>query len=387
MKQWVAAVVRQLGWEVAAVRRSASRAVRHPGPERDTVVQAGKAAGAAIAAWALAGYWIRDPMALLAPWTAVALVEVTVYRSLRAGLQQLAIIMVGAVGASLAMAATGGATLPAMAICLPVLALIGTYRRLGAHGIYGATTALFVITYGAYRPSQVGDRLLETVIGAAVGTGVNALVLPPLHLSDVRDNLEGLARESADLLRSIADGLGGEWGEAEAAGWQDRARRLEDRVAAVAEARRWSAESRRLNPGRRIRRVRPAPPPDPGTDRRWETVVRHLIALTRSLSATAERSPVLTPPAQSFLNAYTTVADTLSHLCANQADALSQGLPQDTGPAREQGAAAWTAYSRLSRDYQSQQPGAAAAVSGGLLVETKQLLTALAPHSQPASQP
>ncbi|MDF9869134.1 hypothetical protein OKW18_001272 [Streptomyces pratensis] len=140
---------RQSGYEFAAVRRSTGRALRHSGPERATAVQALKAAGAAMAAWALAAFWIESPMALMAPWTALVLVDTTVYRSLRACVQQMVIISVGAVWASAAMYLTRGSTLPAMAVSLPPLMLIAGYRRLGAQGVYGATTALFVIAYGS----------------------------------------------------------------------------------------------------------------------------------------------------------------------------------------------------------------------------------------------
>ncbi|WP_324607252.1 hypothetical protein [Streptomyces rimosus] len=44
---------RRLWWEATAVGRTVRAAVRHSGPERDTVVQSLKAAGAATVAWAL----------------------------------------------------------------------------------------------------------------------------------------------------------------------------------------------------------------------------------------------------------------------------------------------------------------------------------------------
>jgi hypothetical protein len=109
------AVGRWIRWEAAAVGRTARYAVAYPGPERDSVVQSLKAAAAAVLAWALVGWSFKAPLALMAPWTALALVDATVYRSVRSGLQQFAVIAVGAVAASVAMAVTGGGTLGAMA--------------------------------------------------------------------------------------------------------------------------------------------------------------------------------------------------------------------------------------------------------------------------------
>ncbi|GDY58514.1 hypothetical protein SVIO_091370 [Streptomyces violaceusniger] len=61
------------------------RAWRGPGRERDLLVQSLKAAGAATLAWAVSGWWLKDPVALMAPWVAVVLVQATVYRSLFKG--------------------------------------------------------------------------------------------------------------------------------------------------------------------------------------------------------------------------------------------------------------------------------------------------------------
>ncbi|MBC7267555.1 MAG: FUSC family protein, partial [Streptomyces sp.] len=64
---------------VGAVRA----AWRGPGRERDLAVQSLKAAAAALLAWLVAREWLGDPMALMAPWVAVVLVQATVYSSLR----------------------------------------------------------------------------------------------------------------------------------------------------------------------------------------------------------------------------------------------------------------------------------------------------------------
>ncbi|GFN08910.1 hypothetical protein Smic_74660 [Streptomyces microflavus] len=178
--QWVGREWAEVRWSVRSAREVA-------GPERDTLVQSLKAAAAAIAAWAVSGWWFQTPMALLAPWTAIAMVGSTVYQSVRTGTQQFAIIALGTVWASGAMALTRDRTMAAMLLTLPFMMLLGNYRRFGNQGIYGATTALFVITAGVSSTSTVGHRLLETLIGAAIGLLVNAFVLPPVHLRSVRE--------------------------------------------------------------------------------------------------------------------------------------------------------------------------------------------------------
>ncbi len=368
----------RLRTEAEAAWRSACLAVRRSGPERDTMTQALKAAGAAIAAWALTAWWLKAPLALLAPWTALALVEATVYRSLRSGVQRLGVIMAGNLWASAAMAMTGGNTLGSMLIALPVLVLFGTYRRLGAQGLYGATTALFVITYGAYSLDAVGHRLLECLIGAVIGIGVNALVLPPVHLRSVHERLLRLMRESAELLGTMADALREEWSVADAAQWHDRARRLEQLSRELAEARQWTAESARANPGWRLRRVGPAPPPAE-EDARWTRVAGHLTAIARSLEGTAGEEARLVVPESAFLSRYADLVEELANLCATAERSLLGQRPEQA-EARRSRDRAWALYDQFADDFRHHRFGATT-VSGALLVGSKQLLYELAPDT------
>lgn len=382
VREEAAAVAGRVRWETTAVGRTARNAVRYSGPERDTMVQSLKAAGAAIAAWALVGWWLKAPQALLAPWTALALVDATVYRSLRSGLQQFAVILLGTLAAAAALSLTGENTLGSMALVLPPLVLIGTYRRLGTQGIYGATTALFVITYSSNDSAQIGNRLLETAVGAAIGIAVNALILPPVHLRSVRDQLQRLPRESADLLHAVASGAREGWSQADAEGWHDRARRLETILSAVEEARGRSAESTRLNPARKLRRLETLQPP-PAADDRWSSVADHLRAITRTLAAVAGQDSPLTPPGEAFFARYADLADGLADLCGVEARELgARGTPgeaagQEETTREETAQQVREAYQDVAESFRGQS-GTAAAVGGGLLVETRQLLSALA---------
>ncbi|MFF5897025.1 aromatic acid exporter family protein [Streptomyces argenteolus] len=374
---------RQSRYEFAAVGRSARLALRYSGPERATAVQALKAAGAAMLAWALAAFWIESPMALMAPWTALVLVDSTVYRSLRAGVRQLGVISVGAIWASLAMYVTNGSTLPAMAISLPWLMLIAGYRRLGAHGIYGATTALFVIAYGAYQPWQVGHRLLETLIGAVIGLSVNAFVLPPVRIDGVRANLHALAVECGNLLQAMGDGLEHSWGAARAEVWEDQARRLHRGVQAVARARNRAAESSRLNPGRRMRRGDRTARIPPQTDRKWEAVVHHITALSHTLADVAARSHALSSPTDTFRCDYAALTRAVARLCAEQAEMLAQHHT-DGAARQEQVGAVWRRYEQVLGEVPNQKEVSATAVSGGLLIQIRQLLRTLTPGPEAA---
>ncbi|MDO0929252.1 aromatic acid exporter family protein [Streptomyces sp. TG1A-8] len=223
------------------------RACAGPGRERDLAVQILKAALAAWLAWAVSGWWLHAPVAFVAPWVAVVLVESTVYRSIAHGLQQL-----GAIAAGTVMATGVGLllrdTMAAMAVVLPVVLLLGHWRRLGSQGIYAATGALFVLTNGSVSVATSAARLAETLFGAVVGIAVNALIRPPVYLHDTRAVLRDATEEAHDILRAVADGLAdGRWDAEEAGSWHERALRLHRLVEQGHAAIDRSRESLRVN--------------------------------------------------------------------------------------------------------------------------------------------
>ncbi|OSZ55752.1 hypothetical protein OQI_36730 [Streptomyces pharetrae CZA14] len=241
--------------QARTARETVHRACAEPGRERDLAVQAGKAALAAWLAWAVAGWWLQAPMAFVAPWVAIVLVESTVYRSIAHGLQQLAAIATGTVVAT-AAALLLDSTMAAMALVLPAAVLLGNWRRLGSQGIYAATGALFVLTFQPVTVAGSAARIAEAVFGALVGITVNALVRPPVYLRSTRAALEDAAGEAERILEAVADKLASAEWDAEAAGsLHERALRLSRLVEQARAAVGWSRESLRVNPRGRSRAV------------------------------------------------------------------------------------------------------------------------------------
>nr|WP_055572157.1 aromatic acid exporter family protein [Streptomyces prasinopilosus] len=276
---------RWAGTAVATVRR----AWEGPGRERDLAVQAGKGALAAWVAWAVMGWWLEAPMAFVAPWVAVVLVESTVYRSVAHGLQQLAAIGVGTALAT-AVALLLNSTMAAMALVLPVALLLGQWQRLGSQGVYAATGALFVLTGGEVTVAGSAARVLEAVFGAAVGVAVNVLIRPPVYLRDARAALEDATREAYELLGAVADGLStGTWDAHAAGDWHVRALRLGRLVDQARSAIGWGRESMRVNPLVRRKRAH-ALPGEAYTDAVdvLDYVAVHTAGVTRTVWETAD---------------------------------------------------------------------------------------------------
>ncbi|NIY70080.1 FUSC family protein [Streptomyces malaysiensis] len=299
------------------------RAWRGPGRERDLLVQSLKAAAAATLAWAVSGWWLRDPVALMAPWVAVVLVQATVYRSLFKGLQQLVAIAAGTLLAAAAQALTGN-TLASLALVLPLVMLLSNWPRLGDQGIYGPTTALFTLTSVPVSGLTVSHRLLQAVLGAAIGIAVNALVLPPVHLRDVRENLGGLAHGAREALARMAEGLVHEdWSEETAADWRRLSDRLQQRLESLRSARLWSHESLRLNPGLpRRSRGKPLPLPAESEDQRWGAIVAQIGGVTTTMTDIADEHRTVPAPDQQALGEYGRLLCDLAAACGARADLI-----------------------------------------------------------------
>ncbi|NEB02660.1 aromatic acid exporter family protein [Streptomyces sp. SID13726] len=369
--------------EAGAVGRAAGAAWRGPGRERDLVVQSLKASAAALLAWLVAGVWLGDPMALMAPWVAVVLMQATVYSSLMQAARQFGAICCGTLLASVALAVTGN-TLGAVALSVPLLVLLANWPRFGDQGIHGATTALFTLATGAAGLSSAGHRMGQAALGAVIGVAVNAFVLPPIHLRDVRENLAALAREAGDVLHAVAGDLrDGAW---DTPAWSAASARLEHRLEALRSARGWSRESLRLTaaPLRAVRRP-PGPAPPERDDERWSRVTGHIRALTRTLAvaADADRAPV--PPSDPVLEAYAGLLELVGDACRAESRRLL-GSGDDALPDEAAEAAMRELRGRLQDGLREHagQGAAGTAVLGTLLLQAENLWSETVPAGRNA---
>ncbi|MFD0319130.1 FUSC family protein [Streptomyces flavalbus] len=372
------------GAEARSVARAAGAAWRGRGRERDLAVQSLKAAAAALLAWLVAREWLGDPMALMAPWVAVVLVRATVYGSLRQAAQQFTAICCGTLLATAAEVLTGS-TLGGLALSLPLLMLLSNWPRFGDQGVYAATTALFTLASGTVSAVAVGHRVGQAALGAVIGVAVNALVLPPIHLRDVRENLAALARETGDVLRLVTAGLRRPgWEDATAVDWLDAATRLERRLDALRAARRWSRESLRLTYGplRALGRL-PADVPPAEEDERFRRVTAHVTALVRSLAVAADPRRTPAPPDSAALDAYARLLDLIAEACHAEARRLLDGDERAAAGARGAESTMGELDRRLKAGLRAQagQGAEATAVLGALLLQAENLWAEVLPET------
>lgn len=383
----LARAVDAVRWEAGSVGRAARAVVRGPGRERDLLVQSLKAALAALLAWLVAQVWLGDPMALMAPWVALVLVQATVYSSLVTGARQFAAICVGALVASGAQAVTDDNT-GALALSVPVLVLLSNWRRFGDQGIYAATTAVFTIASGTVSVEAVGHRLGQAALGAVIGVAVNAFVLPPVHLRDVRENLAALAREAGEVLSAVAGDLReGEWDAQTAVGRLNTAKRLQDRLDALRSARGWSRESLLLTSGwlRTLHRAPTEALPSEDEDERLGRVTGHVTALTRSLAVAADEERSAAVPDPEVLRSYGKLLELLADSCRAEADRLlGEEEPGDPLLDERTDAAMRELHTALQEGLTQEagQGAARTAVLGTLVLQAENLWADLSPDAR-----
>ena len=202
---------------------------------------------AATVAYAAARVTVADPRPVTAALTALLIVQVTLVGTLADSALRIVSVVIG-VGTAIAVSTFVGFTWWSMGSVVAVSLLLGQLLRLGEHLLEVPISAMLILAAGG-AGVQATDRVVETMVGAAVGVLVNLILPPRPQTGTAGAAIEGFAAELAGLLervaRAFADGpisrdRAGDW-LAELRAVADRAREV-DRV--LDEAR----DSRRLNP-------------------------------------------------------------------------------------------------------------------------------------------
>ena len=245
------------------------------------VAQASKIVLAAVLAWVLATDVLGLSQGFLAPWSAILVVQATVYRTFSTGVRQVVAAVAGVLIAWSVGTTLGLGPLP-VALAVGLGLMVGAMPWLGPDLTATATTALIVLTTGSSTQGVLlVDRLLETGIGVAVGLLVNLLVWPPLLRRSTVAAIDQIDDKVGDLLVDMAGGL--EQGEVadQVRGWIERTRQLDDELEQAWALVRQARESARMNPRRSARGLR-----DP---REWHRLLLRLeqgVAESRSLART-----------------------------------------------------------------------------------------------------
>ncbi|SDJ57758.1 FUSC family protein [Streptomyces indicus] len=235
------------------------RTVTRAGHERHTVLLIGKGALAATLAWAVAHDLLQARSPAFAPFSAVIVLQTTVYQSVMHALRYVGAVVVG-VSVQAALTVTTGTGLVTFALVALVTLGIGRWAKLGPQGSQVPTAAFFAFsTYVAVagagdRAADLGEVVLLVLIGSAVALAVHVVLVPPMRNRSAETGIGILARTLAELLDDVARALreGGPDGSGSGLGRL----RVDHTDVLIAQARaelRTAQDSIPLNPRRHLR--------------------------------------------------------------------------------------------------------------------------------------
>ncbi|MFJ9843090.1 aromatic acid exporter family protein [Kitasatospora sp. NPDC101155] len=216
------------------------------GAREPFVVQTVRATVAATLAYAVATRLSSEPAPLTAPLTALLVVQVTVYSTLKTSIRRVNSVVVGVLIA-IGFSAVVGLSWWSLGLIILASLIIGRFVRVEEFVQEVAISAMLILGVTKLA-SQAWDRVLETLIGAAVGLLFNLLFAPPVWVDTAGESIEDLARRARKLLLDIAEELGRPIPVARAAERLHEARRLDQAIAEVDAALRQAEDSLRFNP-------------------------------------------------------------------------------------------------------------------------------------------
>ncbi|MFY4719720.1 FUSC family protein [Streptomyces sp. LaBMicrA B280] len=210
------------------------------------VVQTLRSATAATIAYVIALRLSPEPAPLTSPLTALLVVQVTFYATLTNGIRRVNAVVAGVLVA-IAFSVLVGLTWWSLALLIVASLAVGHLVRVDEYVAEVAISAMLVLGV-----TTVGftawARIVETLIGAVVGTACNLLLPPPVWVDAAGRSIEDLARRVRQLMLRMGEEAADRIPWERAAERLHEARRLDQYIAEVDASLRQAEDSLRLNP-------------------------------------------------------------------------------------------------------------------------------------------
>lgn len=211
---------------------------------------------AAVVSFAVADALHTSGSPVLAPLTALLVVQLTLYETLAHGRERIVSVVAGVLLAAV-FASFVGLSWWSLGLIVLVSIVAGRLLRLGPHLLEVPISAMLVLAVGGAERAVL-SRVEETLIGAAVGVLVNLLIAPPLYVQPASDAIAELAGRMAQTTAELAAALRAPWSRATAEAQLARTRDLGADVVRADRHLARTEESARLNPrGRFARQAEP----------------------------------------------------------------------------------------------------------------------------------
>ena len=175
--------------------------------KRVPILQVAKSAVATIAAWLVAGWLIPGPLPVFAAIAALLVVQPSVNQSLGKAIERSIGVILGVVIATGISLAFGQSTWIILVAIVVAMLVAWALKMTPGTSNQVAISAMLVLALGASSPEYALDRVLETLIGAAIGIIVNALIVPPVAVAPARNEVALLGAELAASADRLAEAL------------------------------------------------------------------------------------------------------------------------------------------------------------------------------------
>jgi Aromatic acid exporter family member 1 len=231
-------MARSAPWRIPAFGRrraqqlgATARNVAQAAPETLTVVRSAQPAALTIArlastaifaylvALALPGGTARP---VLAPLTALLVVQVTLYQTLRSAVRRVAPVVTGVLVA-IALSDLVGFTWWSLGLTIVAALVLGYLLHLGDTVLEVPISAMLILSVGGTRGEAATGRIVETLVGAGAGL-LAGLVLAAPRVQPAHEAITDLCRKMSALLDRMADGLCDGSAVPSAGRWLDEAR-------------------------------------------------------------------------------------------------------------------------------------------------------------------
>jgi uncharacterized membrane protein YgaE (UPF0421/DUF939 family) len=227
---------------------------------------------------------------VLAPLTALLVVQATLFHTIRSAVQRVVGVTAGVL-AAVAVAAYVPFSWWVLGLLIAGALCLGLVLRLREDILEVPISAMLIFSVDSHAAAT--SRITETLVGAAAGLAAG-LAFAPVRVQPAKDAIGDLSRQMADLLGQMADGLAEAPDPRRATEWLDRTRALRGEIDRLDDALSQAEESIRLNP-RRLVAVNPAAGLRDGVDT-LERAATDMRVLARSVVDSAridsEHSPV-----------------------------------------------------------------------------------------------
>jgi len=231
-----------------------------------------------------------SPRSVLAPLTALLVVQATLFNTIGTAIRRVAAVTAGVL-AAVAVAAYVPFSWWVLGLLVAGTLALGIVLRLREEILEVPISAMLIFSVGSQ--AAASTRIIETLVGAAAGLAAG-LLFAPIRVQPAKEAVGELSRQMADLLSQMAEGLAEAPDPKRAAEWLDRTRALRGEIERVDDALAEAEQSVRLNP-RRLRVGDPAAGLRDGVDT-LERAATDVRVLARSVADSAridsEHSPV-----------------------------------------------------------------------------------------------